>query len=146
MSVQGTYKCELNKDLHNNDSLLGQLNDTFNKVNPCLAKKVLTRTASEAVAKICTSALVSKALSLRRIHAGLIMKGVHSINALSFSHSNVESWESYHTVGSEPFFNDSSYTPVKHIQAIPVDQHGRCVVSKEIGTSNLMSMRPIKWQ
>ena len=29
---------------------------------------------------------------------------------------------------------------------MPVDQHGRCVVSKEIGTSNLMSMRPIKWQ
>ncbi|KAL5499343.1 hypothetical protein EMCRGX_G010739 [Ephydatia muelleri] len=145
-SVQGTYKCELNKDLHNNNSLLGQLNDAFNKVNPCLAKKVLTRTASEAVAKICTNALVSKALSLRRIHAGLIMKGVHSINALSFSHSNVESWESYHTVGSEPYFYDSSYTPVKHIQAIPVDQHGRCVVSKEIGTSNLMSMRPIKWQ
>ena len=77
---------------------------------------------------------------------GLIMKGVHSINALSFSHSNVESWERYHTVGSEPYFYDSSYTPVKHIQAIPVDQHGRCVVSKEIGTSNLMSMRPIKWQ
>ena len=110
------------------------MNDAFNKVNPCLAKKVLTRTASEAVAKICTNALVSKALSLRRIHAGLIMKGVHSINALSFSHSNVESWESYHTVGSEPYFYDSSYTPVKHIQAIPVDQHGRCVVSKEIGT------------
>ena len=142
------------------------MNDTFNKVNPCLAKKVLTRTASEAVAKICTNALVSKALSLRRIHAGLIMKGVHSINALSlrrihaglimksvhsinalsFSHSNVESWERYHTVGSEPYFYDSSYTPVKHIQAIPVDQHGRCVVSKEIGTSNRMSMRPIKWQ
>ena len=122
------------------------MNDAFNKVNPCLAKKVLTRTASEAVAKICTNALVSKALSLRRIHAGLIMKGVHSINALSFSHSNVESWERYHTVGSEPYFYDSSYTPVKHIQAIPVDQHGRCVVSKEIGTSNLMSMRPIKWQ
>ena len=59
------------------------MNDAFNKVNPCLAKKVLTRTASEAVAKICTNALVSKALSLRRIHAGLIMKGVHSIKALS---------------------------------------------------------------
>ncbi|KAL5506632.1 hypothetical protein EMCRGX_G008329 [Ephydatia muelleri] len=140
-SVQGTYKCELNKD----NLLLGQLNDAFNKVNPCLAKKVLTRIASEAVAKICTNALVSKALSLRRTHAGLIIKGVHS-NALSFSHSNVESWERYHTVGSEPYFYDSSYTPVKHVQAIPVDQHGRCVISKEIGTSNLMSMRPIKWQ
>ena len=69
-SVQGTYKCELNKALHNNSSLLGQLNDAFNKVNPCLAKKVLTQTAREAVAEIFTNALVSKALSLRRVHAG----------------------------------------------------------------------------
>ena len=77
-SVQGTHKCELNKALHKNSSLLGELNDAFN--------------------------------------------------------------------GSEPYFYDSSYTPVKHVQAMPVDQHGRCVVSKEIGTSNPMSMRPIKWQ
>ena len=117
------------------------MNDAFNKVNPCN-----TRTASEAVAKICTNALVSKALSLHRVHAGVIIKGVRSINALSISHSNVDSWERYHTMGSEPYFYDSSYTPVKHEQAMPVDQHGRCVVSKEIGTSNLMSMRPIKWQ
>ena len=74
---------------------------------------------------------------------GGIIKGVCFINALSFSHSNVDSWEHCHTVGSELYFYDSSYTPFKHVQAIPVDQHGRCVVSKEIGT---MSMRPLKWQ
>ena len=108
--------------------MLGELNDAFNKVNPSLAKQVLTRAANEAVAKICTNALVSKALSLHRVHAGVIIKGVRSINALSFSHSNVDSWERCH---SEPYFYDSSYTPVKHVQAMPVDQHGRCVVSKE---------------
>ena len=74
--MQGAYKCELNKAIHNNSSLLGQLNDAFNEFNPCLAIKVLTRTASEAVAKICTNALVSKALSLHRVHAGVIIKGV----------------------------------------------------------------------
>ena len=123
--------------------MLGELNDAFNKVNPSLAKQVLTRAANEAVAKVCTNALVSKALSLRRVHARVIIKGVRSINALSFSHSNVDSWEHCHTMGSEPYFYDSSYTPVKHVQAMPVDQHGRCVVSKEIGT---MSMRPLKWE
>ena len=46
-------------------------------------------------------------------------------------------------MGSEPYFYDSSYTRVKHVQAMPIDQHGRCVVSKEIGT---MSMRPLKWE
>ena len=145
-SVQGTHKCELNKALHKNSALLGELNDAFNKVNPRLAKKVLTRTANEAVAKICTNALVSKALSMRRVHAGVIIKGVRSINALSISHSNVDGWECCHTVGSEPYSYDSSYTPVKHVQAMPVDQHGHCVVSKQIGTSNPMSMWPIKWQ
>ena len=114
-TVQGTYKCKLNKALRKNSSLLGELNDAFNKVNPSLATKVLTRTASEAVAKICTNALVSKALSLRRVHAGVIIKGVRFINALSFSHSNIDSWERCHTVGSEPYFYDSSYTPVKHV-------------------------------
>ena len=104
---------------------------------------MLSRTASEAVAEICTNALVSKDLSLRRVHAGVLIKGARCINALSFSHSNVDSWERCHTVGSEPYFYDSSYTPFKHIQAMPVDQHGRCVVSKEIGT---MSMRPLKWE
>ena len=72
---------------------------------------MLTRTASEAVAEICTNALVSKALSLRRVHAGALIKGARSINVLSFSHSNVDSWERCYTVGSEPYFYDSSYTP-----------------------------------
>ena len=67
--------CELNKAVCKNSSLLGELSDAFNKGNPCLATKVLTRTASDAVAKICTNALVSKGLSLHRVHAGALIKG-----------------------------------------------------------------------
>ena len=73
---------------------------------------------------------------MRRVHAGVIIRYVCSINALSFSHSNVDGWVRSHTVGLEPYFYDSSYTPVKHVQAMPVDQHGRCVVSKQIRNSN----------
>ena len=41
--------------------------------------------------------------------------------------------EQYHMASSEPYFYDENYAPIKHKNAIPVNDKGKCVVAEEVG-------------
>ena len=58
---------------------------------------------------------------------------------LTLGHSNIDVQlsedfgEQYHMASSEPYFYSESYAPIKHKNAIPVNDKGRCVVAEEVG-------------
>ena len=58
---------------------------------------------------------------------------ISDINALKLTCSNLLHGEKNHSVSSEPYFYDTSYTNRKLSGPIPVDHDGRCVVTEKIG-------------
>ena len=47
---------------------------------------------------------------------------------------------------SEPYFYDESYTPIKHKNAIPVNDKGKCVVAEEVGKGSEATSQARKWK
>lgn len=69
-------------------------------------------------------------LDVCRSQAGVYIKSVRSINALKLTQSDLTDKIGSHTSSSA----DTSYTHDKHLDVIPVDTNGWCVVAKEIKT------------
>ena len=135
------YNDGLEKAILRDSELLSEVNDAFCKSHPLLAQKVVTRSARAAVSKIGAEALVSKALSVQRAKAGSLLKTIRELNAMKLGENDLVGHR-YHTAGSEPYFLNTLYTYTKRLGAIPVDLNGRCVVSKEIGDRDKVTMHP----
>ena len=106
----------------------------------CMPKAKLNKT----VCRIAAKSLLGCVLKKRMEMAGLLLKTTRILNNLDLSVNNLG--ERFHTVGSEPFFYDTAYTPYTHTGAIPVDESGRCCVATEIGCRNQKTHRPRKWR
>ena len=82
------YNGGLEKAILRDSELLSEVNDAFCKSHPLLAQKVVTRSARAAVSKIGAEALVSKALSIRRVKSELLPTHI-TLQTLSTSPENI---------------------------------------------------------
>ena len=56
--------------------------------------------------------------------------------------------EGCHTAPTERYFYDSAYVPVKRTYPLPIDEHGKCILAREIITDSGKHTRknqPMKW-
>ena len=111
------------------------------------AAKYLPRGVINSLCKIAAKRLVNKALQLRKEHAGALLKTTRAVNGLNITGRD-DFGEGCHTASSEPYFYDAAYQHIQRACAFPIDDDGRCVVAKEIGSSEYAGSKgqqPAKW-
>ena len=114
------------------------------------AAKRLPRVMIKAVCRIAAKRLLSKALQLRKEHAGALLKTTRAVNSLVIKGRD-DFGDVCHTASSEPYYYDSAYQLVQRAYAIPIDENGRCVIANEISSSESESSKrkgkqqPVKW-
>ena len=126
------YINTLKASLRANAEAMSQLEEAF-KARHCGVAKQLSRDDLEmTVCRLAAQRLVSKALQVRKEHAGLLLGSLKSIKSIKL---NEESGfgKSCHTRSTEPFFYEAAYQPVVVKDTpIPINERGECVVAEEI--------------
>ena len=125
------YINTLKASLRANAEAMSQLEEAF-KARHCGVAKQLSRDDLEmTVCRLAAQRLVSKALQVRKEHAGLLLGSLKSIKSIKL---NEESGfgKSCHTRSTEPFFYEAAYQPVVVKDTpIPINERGECVVACE---------------
>ena len=94
--------------------------------------------------------LVTKALQVRKEHAGSLLKIVRTVYSIQINEPE-DFDEGCHTASTEPFFYDSAHEPVKRKYALPIDEREKCVLASEITdddktTKHCSKPKPMKWE
>ena len=75
---------------------------------------------------------MSKALQVRKLHAGLLLGSLKSIKSIKLNEES-DFGKSCHTRSTEPFFYEATYQPVVvRDTAIPINERAECVVAEQI--------------
>ena len=107
-----------------------ELVEAFKKQSKTTAKR-LPKCMVKTVGLIAAKKLCNKALKLRKEHVGTLLKTTRAVQKLTMKGRD-DFGEGCHTTGSEPYYYDSAYHPVKRPSAIPIKGNGMCVVANEI--------------
>ena len=107
-----------------------ELVEAFKKQSKTTAKR-LPKCMVKTVSLIAAKKLCNKALKLRKEHVGTLLKTTRAVQKLTMKGRD-DFGEGCHTTGSEPYYYDSAYHPVKRPSAIPIKGNGMCVVANEI--------------
>ena len=110
---------------------------------------VVKRVTGKAVCSVAVKRLVTKALQVRKEHAGSLFKIVRTVQSMQIKGAE-DFGEGCHTASTEPYFYDSAYKPVKRDYALPIDKCGKCVLASEITDDDSTTKRsskpkPMKW-
>ena len=116
----------------------------FKQTHDGIAEKMSKVVLSKTVCRITARRLLDRVFKKRRERVGQLLKCDRRVNSFDLSLENLG--KQWHTASSEPFFYDTAYKLVKRSIAIPVDEHGRCCIAKEVGDRYKDTMRPKKWK
>ena len=108
------------------------------KVNASVRKAVhdniakhLSRTGlTIAACRLAAQKVLTEALKLRKVSAGKLLGSIATINELDITPDELREQE--HGASSEPYFYQTAYTPLQRQSAIPVNEHGQCVIVEEV--------------
>ena len=87
---------------------------------------------STVVCKIAAKRLLSKALQLRKEHAGSLLKTTKTVQGMVIAEKDFG--EGCHMATTEPYFYDSAYQHIKRDHALVIDENGKCLLANEVNT------------
>ena len=126
------YINTLKANLTANAEAMSQLEETFKARHGGVAKQLSRDDLEMTVCRLAAQRLVSKALQVRKQHAGLLLGGLKSIKSIKRNEES-DFGKSCHTRSTEPFFYEAAYQPVVvRDTPIPINERGECVVAEEI--------------
>ena len=142
--IRNAYLVDLENNLLGNAKCKSNLIKAFKK-----QQTTVIRVIGTAVCKIAAKRLLNKALQVRKEHAGSLLKTVRTIQSMQISGAD-DFGDGCHTASTEPYFYDSAYSHVKRGFALPVDEHGKCILATEITIDNKSGkhhrkQHPMKW-
>ena len=139
------YIKDLKSSLLSNPEVKSNLIKSFKK-----QQTVVKRVTGKAVCSVAAKRLVTKALQVRKEHAGSLLKIVRTVQSMQINGAE-DFGKGCHTASTEPYFYDSAYEPVKRdYYALPIDKCGKCVLANEITdddktTKGNSKPKPMKW-
>ena len=98
---------DLKNSLLSNHEVKSKLIESFKK-----QQTVVKRVTGKAVCSVAAKRLVTKALQVRKEHAGSLLKIVRTVQSMQIKGAE-DFGEGCHTASTEPYFYDSAYKPVK---------------------------------
>ena len=142
--AKDAYIKDLKNSLLSNPEVKSKLIESFKK-----QLTVVKKVTGKAVCSVAAKKLVTKALQVRKEHAGSLLKVVKTVQSIQIKGAE-DFGEGCHTVSTEPYFYDSAYEPLKRDYALPIDEYGKCVLANEITDDDKTTKRsskpkPMKW-
>ena len=107
-----------------------QLIKAYRKQHPDLAKR-MSRAINQAVCKIAAKKVLNKALQVRKVHVGSLLKNIRLIKCLDIKEKE-DFGKRVHSAASEPYYFDAAYQLVEIDLPIPVDENGKCMITNII--------------
>ena len=136
-------QCNLLQD----SQIFVQLIKAHKKQHPDLAKR-MSRAINQAVCKIAAKKVLNKALQVRKVHVGSLLKNIRLIKCLDIKEKE-DFGKRVHSAASEPYYFDAAYQLVEIDLPIPVDENGKCMITNIITNPDIeikMHIEPLKWQ
>ena len=99
----------MKNSLLSNPEVKSKLIESFKK-----QQTVLKRVTGKAVCSVVAKRLVTKALQVRKEHAGSLLKIVRIVQSMQIKGAEYFG-EGCHAASTEPYFHDSAYEPVKRL-------------------------------
>ena len=130
--VINQYVNTVKANLRANAEAMFQLEEAF-KARHCGVAEQLSRDDLEmTVGRLAAQRIVSKALQVRKEHAGLLLGSLKSIKSIKLNEES-DFGKSCHTTSTEPFFYEAAYQPVVvRDTPIPINERWECVVAEGI--------------
>ena len=110
--IKDAYIKDLESHLLGNTKVKSNLIKSFKK-----QQTVVKRVTGKAVCSVAAKRLVTKALQVRKEHAGSLLKIVRTVQSMQIKGAE-DFGEGCHTASTEPYFYDSAYEPVKRDYAL----------------------------
>ena len=129
-TVKEIYLKDIQLNLAGNFEAMSQLRGTFKQLHPGIAKQ-MSRILGRTVCRVAARRLLNKALQLRKMHAGYLLKDIRSIKSTKITNRD-DFGKGCHSASTEPYFYDSSYQYIKRFSPISINEAGECVLAKEI--------------
>ena len=133
-------KCNIIANLKVNASL----RKAFTAMHDNIAKNLLHTGLAIAVCRLAAQKVLTEALKLRKDSAGKLLGSITKINELDITPD--ELGEQVHGASSEPYFYHTAYTPLQRQSAIPVDEHGQCVIAEEVLDIHGQPYLQLRWK
>ena len=119
-------------NLRANSKAMSQLEEAFKARHGGVAEQLSRDDLEMTVCRLAAQRLVSKALQVRKEHAGLLLGSLKSIKSIKLNEES-DFGNNCHTRSTEPFFYEAAYQPVVvRDTPIPINERGECVVAEEI--------------
>ena len=105
----------------------------FQQKHSDITEAMSSNDLASTVCRITCQDLLSRALKLRKTVAGKLLKCVRTVNSIELAAHDLG--EKYHKASSEPFFYETTYSPVKRDSAVAAWQvhsnntPNRCVLN-----------------
>ena len=131
-TVIDQYVNTVKANLRANAGAMSQLEEEFKAQNGGVAEQLSRDDLEMTVCRLVAQRLVSKALQVRKEHAGLLL-GSKSTKSIKLNEES-DFGKCCHTRSTEPFFfYEAAYQPVAARDTpIPIHERGECVVAEEI--------------
>ena len=126
------YVNTVKANLRANAKAISQLEDAFKARHFGVAEQLSRDDLELTVCRLVAQRIVSKALQVRKEHAGLLLGGLKRIKSSKLNEES-DFGKSCHTRSTEPFFYEAAYQPVVvRDTPIPINERGECVVAEEV--------------
>ena len=126
------YVNTVKANLRANAEAMSQLEESFKARHCGVAEQPSRDDLEMTVGRLAAQRIVSKALQVRKEHAGLLLGSLKSIKSIKLNEES-DFGKSCHTTSTEPFFYEAAYQPVVvRDTPIPINERGECVVAEEI--------------
>ena len=127
-----------------NATLRNNLKQEFKNKHARIGKQMSETMLVTSACRLAASRVYAKALSQRKKNVGQMLRSIRQINAMTITPDNLG--VQYYCAASEPYFYDTAYALTDCHFAIPVDEHGRCIIAEELGCWNEKTNRSKKWK
>ena len=126
------YVNTVKANLRANAKAISQLEDAFKARHFGVAEQLSRDDLELTVCRLVAQRIVSKALQVRKEHAGLLLGGLKRIKSSKLNEES-DFGKSCHTRSTESFFYEAAYQPVVvRDTPIPINERGECVVAEEV--------------
>ena len=105
----------------------------------------MSRAINQAVCKIAAKKVLNKALQVRKVHVGSLLKNIRLIKCLDIKEKE-DFGKRVHSAASEPYYFDAAYQLVEIDLPIPVDVNGKCMITNIITNPDIEIKTHLNWQ
>ena len=130
MDMKEQYLTELICNMIANLKVNASIRKAFTAVHDNIAKNLSRTGLTIAACRLAAQKVLTEALKLRKDSAGKLLGSIATINELDITPDELKEQE--HGASSEPYLYQTADTPLQRQSAIPVNEHGQCVIVEEV--------------